>query len=89
MCMNCVADAPGYKSRVQGAFRLLSYYIKSERGSLVCSRMARDSTPRFVGPSIRRSIGPSVRPSVLPSIHNIFEFPLFLIFLWCLRHFKV
>ena len=66
--MNCIADAPGCKSRVQGAFRLLSYYIKSERGSLVCSRMARDSTPRFVGPSIRPSVHSSVRLPVHPYV---------------------
>ena len=27
-------------------------------------RMLRDSTPPFVGPSVRPSVGPSVRPSV-------------------------
>ena len=77
MCMNCVADAPGYKSRVQGAFRLLSYYIKSERGSLVCSRMARDSTPRFVGPSIRPSVRLSVCPSVRLSVRHTLLFLLY------------
>ena len=31
---------------------------------LLFSRVLRDSTPRFVGPSVRRSVGPSVGPSV-------------------------
>ena len=32
--------------------------------TLVFSRVLRDSTPRFVGPSVRRSVRPSVGPSV-------------------------
>ena len=34
---------------------------------LFFSRVLRDSTPRFVGPSVRRSVRPSVRRSVHPS----------------------
>ena len=30
----------------------------------IFSRLLRDSTPRFVGPSIRPSVGPCVSPSV-------------------------
>ena len=30
----------------------------------IFSRVLRDSTTRFVGPSVRPSVGPSVRPSV-------------------------
>ena len=33
-------------------------------GLQVFSRVLRDSTPRFVGPSIRPSVDPSVCPSV-------------------------
>ena len=35
---------------------------------MIFSRVLRDSTPRFVGPSVRRSVGPSVRRSVRPSV---------------------
>ena len=34
----------------------------------VFSRVLRDSTPRFVGPSVRRSVGPLVRWSVGPLV---------------------
>ena len=34
----------------------------------VFSRVLRDSTTRFVGPSVRPSVRPSIRPSVRPSV---------------------
>ena len=44
----------------------------------VFSRVLRDSTPRFVGPSVgpsvRRSIGPSVRRSVRRSVRHTLLF---------------
>ena len=40
--------------------------------------MLRDSTPRFVGPSVRPSIGPSIRPSICPSHFTFLAFMGFL-----------
>ena len=42
---------------------------------LVFSRVLRDSTPRFVGPSV----GPSVRPSIGPSV-TLYFFGVFMVF---------
>ena len=42
------------------------------------SRVLRDSTPRFVGPSVGLSVGPSVRPSVGPSHFTFLGFLGFL-----------
>ena len=43
-------------------------WIKKKIFIMIFSHVLRDSTPRFVrpsiGPSVRRSVGPSVRPSV-------------------------
>ena len=38
-------------------------YVHRKRDTFF-SRVLRDSTPRFVGPSVRPSVGPSVGPSV-------------------------
>ena len=58
--------------------------IKTNHFFLIClliisSRVLRDSTPRFVGPSVdlsvRRSVGLSVGPSVCPSVgHHTYFF---------------
>ena len=38
----------------------------------IFSRVLRDSTTRFVGPSVRRSVGPSVGPSVTLYFFRVF-----------------
>ena len=55
--------------------------------AVIFSRVLRDSTPRFVGPSVgpsvHRSIGPSVRPSVGRSVRRSVRpshFTFFLVF---------
>ena len=60
-----------FNKNVFGSVRRLSLRCLPARGytkvdvstGLVYSRVLRDSTPRFVGPSVRRSVGPSVGPS--------------------------
>ena len=54
-------------------------YVEETNGiplSLLFSRVLRDSTPRFVGPSVRpsvrRSVGPSVRQTLLFFVFAVF-----------------
>ena len=63
-------DKMTFNKSVLGERVYESVLITSEMRQLVLSRVLRDSTSRFVGPSVRQSVRPSIGPSVCPSVRN-------------------